>query len=210
LGWQSYPIELRLQGKTVLVVGLGQVGLGKAATLVEAKARVIGVDPAADVDPAELDGLEVRREPYHPKLLHEVSLAIAAGPPEINRRVVHDTRLAGVWVCSVSEPDQGDFILPAVWRSGPLVLTVSTSGASPALAALLRDRAAEALGPAAVGLAALLGELRPLVLERVSNPEARRRIFREWADPSWLALWSEHGSDKLRLALMQRIEDERP
>jgi precorrin-2 dehydrogenase / sirohydrochlorin ferrochelatase len=88
------------------------------------------------------------------------------------------------------------------------VLTVSTSGASPALARVLRDRAAEALGPAAAGLVELLAELRPLVLYRLADPLARRRIFRDWAHPRWLLLWLEQGPDAVHRALRQRIDDE--
>ena len=206
----AYPIELDLNGRTVLVVGLGPVGRRKAAGLKEAGARVIGVDPAADrLDPAALEGIEVRGEAYHAEHLRGVSLAIAAAPPEVNRRVVADARRAGVWGCSTSDPGAGDFTVPAVWRSGPLVLTVSTSGASPALAAALRDRAAEALGPAAAGLATVLAELRPVVLARLDDPAARRRILAEWADPRWLALWTEQGPDAVRRALEQRLEEER-
>jgi siroheme synthase (precorrin-2 oxidase/ferrochelatase) len=112
-----------------------------------------------------------------------------------------------VWCCSASDPGEGDFTVPAVWRSGSLVLTVSTTGASPALAAALRDRAAEALGPAAAGLAALLAELRPLVLASVDDPDARRRILAEWGDPRWLALWAEQGPEAVRRALEQRLEE---
>jgi siroheme synthase-like protein len=133
---------------------------------------------------------------------------IAAGPEEVNRKVVEDARRLGAWVSSASDPEAGDFTLPAVWRSGPLLLTVSTSGASPALARALRDRLAEALGPAPAGLAEILAELRPLVLERVADPSARRRIFRDWAHPRWLSLWLEQGPDAVRQALRQRIEDE--
>lgn len=203
----GYPIELKLEGKSVLVVGLGAIGRRKAAALVEAGARVVGVDPAArGSDPEVPAGVEVRAEPYAPGQLAGMSLVIAAGPPELNRRVVADARRAGLWVGSASDPDEGDFTLPAVWKSGPLVLTVSTSGASPALAAALRDRAAEALGPAAAGLAALLAELRPVVMGRIANPEARRRVFRDWADPRWLALWVEEGPGRTRVALMQQVE----
>jgi siroheme synthase-like protein len=209
VGRRGYPIELDLQGKAALVVGLGPVGRRKAVALAEAGARVVAVDPAAKgLAPTVLPGVEVRPEPYHPNLLPGMSLVIAAGTRELNRRVVAEARRAGVWVCSTSEPDDGDFILPAVWRSGPVVLTVSTSGASPALAAALRDRAAEALGPAAAGLAVLLAELRPIVLKRVRSPESRRRVLRDWAEPRWLDLWAEQGPDQVRRALMQRIEDE--
>jgi siroheme synthase-like protein len=204
----AYPIELELSGRAVVVVGLGPVGRRKAAGLIEAGARVIGVDPAAEgINPEDLSGIEVRCEAYRAEHLRGASLAIAAAPPEVNRRVVADARRLGVWCCSASDPGEGDFTVPAVWRSGPLVLTVSTSGASPALAAALRDRAAEALGPAAAGLAALLAELRPLLLARIEDPSARRNILAEWGDPRWLALWAEQGPEAVRRALERRLEE---
>ncbi len=205
----GYPIELKMEGRTAVVVGLGPVGRRKAAALVAAGARVIGIDPAAGtLDRATLAGIEVVARPYQAEQLHGASLVIAAGPDEVNGQVVADARRIGAWVCSTSDPEAGDFLVPAVWTSGPLVLTVSTSGASPALAAALRDRAAQALGPAAAGLASLLAELRPLVLDRLTHPLTRRRIFQDWADPRWLSLWTEQGPDAVRQELMQRIDDE--
>jgi siroheme synthase-like protein len=200
----AYPIELDLRGRTVLVVGLGTVGRRKAAGLVASGARVIGVDPAPNDAPA---GVEIRAAPYHPDLLDGVRLVIASAPPAVNRQVVEDARKMGIWVSSASDPDEGDFTLPAVWRSGPLVLTVSTSGASPALASALRDRAAEALGTEAGGLTALLAELRPEVLTRLADhPEARRRLLAGWADPRWLDLWRTDGPEAVRRVLMEAIE----
>ena len=206
----GYPIELKLKGRTAVVVGLGAVGRHKAAALVAAGARVIGVDPAAgELDPATLAGIEVVVQPYQAEQLNGASLVIAAGPAEVNGRIVVDARRIGAWVCSTSDPEAGDFTVPAVWTSGSLLLTVSTSGASPALAATLRDRAAQALGPAAAGLASLLAELRPVVLNRLAADSlTRRRIFQEWADPRWLSLWTEQGSDAVREELMRRIEEE--
>src|SRR5262245_26075473 len=203
----SYPIELRLKGRTVLVVGLGTVGRRRAEALVETGARVIGIDPSAgSLDHTSIAGLEVIAEPYRADHLRGASLAIAAGPHEVNSQVVADARKLGVWVSSASDPEASDFIIPAVWRSGPLVLTVSTSGASPALAAVLRDRAAEALGPAAAELAALLAEFRPVVLNRLPDPEARSRVLNEWANPRWLKLWGEPGPDAVRCELHKQLE----
>jgi siroheme synthase (precorrin-2 oxidase/ferrochelatase) len=82
-----------------------------------------------------------------------------------------------------------------------LTLTVSTSGASPALATALRDRAARALGPSAGSLAAILAELRPEVLARVADPVARRRMLAEAADPRWLDLHETEGAEATRRAL---------
>jgi len=201
----GYPIELDLRGRTALVVGLGAVGRRKAAGLLAAGARVVGVDPAAG-DSGVPDGVDLRTEPYRADHLVGASLAFAAGPPGVNERVVADARAAGVWVNSASDPGAGDFAVPAVWRDGGLTLTVSTTGASPALAAALRDRAAGALGPAAAGLAATLAGLRPVVFARLSDPRARRSVLADWADPRWLALFAEGGADAVRRELDRRLD----
>jgi siroheme synthase-like protein len=159
---------------------------------------VVGVDPAPG--PGVPDGVEVLAEPYRAGHIRECGarLVFAAATPEVNRLVVADGRAADVWVNSATDPTAGDFIVPAVWRAGALTLTVSTTGASPALAAALRDRAAEALGPAAAGLAATLAALRPVVLARLDDPEARRRVLADWADPRWLALFEAGGPEAVR------------
>ncbi len=198
----AYPIELDLRGRRVVVVGLGPVGRRKAAGLVEAEARVVGVDPAATGD---LAGVEVVAESYRAEHLTGASLVIAAATEEVNRQVVLDAKRLGVWVNSASEPVSGDFAIPATWRDGPLSLTVSTSGASPTLAATLRDRAASALGSASAVLAKLLMEVRPEVLETIADPEARRRALTEAADPRWLDLIEREGVEAARRAIREAI-----
>src|SRR5262245_47798519 len=131
---QAYPIEINLAGRRVLVVGLGRVGRRKAAGLAAAGASVLGGDPAPPPAGGRPEGGEVRPERYRSVHLRGATLAFAAGPPAVNRRVVADARRAHVWVNSASDPASGDFALPAVWRDGPLTLAVSTGGASPALA----------------------------------------------------------------------------
>jgi precorrin-2 dehydrogenase / sirohydrochlorin ferrochelatase len=202
----GYPIELDLSGRTALVVGLGSVGRRKAAGLLAAGARVVGVDPAAELAGVSPE-VERRAEPYRAEHLRGACLAFAAGPPEVNRRVVADAKEAGVWVSSASDPSSGDFIVPAVWRDGVLTLTISTAGASPALAAALRDRAAGAIGRMS-GLASALAELRPLVHARLADPMARRRVLADWADPRWLDLWLSGGSDAVRRELDRRLDAE--
>jgi precorrin-2 dehydrogenase/sirohydrochlorin ferrochelatase len=206
----GYPIELELRGKRALVVGWGPVGRRKVAGLVAAGARVIVVDPDPAACVTDLPaGVEIRAESYRSEHLHGASLVFAAASAAVNRTVVADARRAGVWVGSASDPGEGDFTVPAVWREGPLTLTVSTSGASPALAAALRDRAARALGPAAAGLATLLAELRPEVLARLGHhPEARRRVLADWADPRWIDLWLAEGPEAVRRALGDRLDRE--
>lgn len=203
----GYSIELDLRGRIALVVGFGAVGRRKAAGLLAAGAGVIAVDPAGAVESA-FEGVELRVEAYRSEHLRGVSLVVAAGPGDVNMRVVADAKEAGVWVNSASDPSAGDFRVPAVWREGGVTLTVSTAGASPALASALRDRAAEALGGVAAGLAATLAELRPVVLARLLDPAARRRVLGEWGNPRWLALFKEGGAEAVRGELERRVDAE--
>src|SRR5262249_20428138 len=87
-------------------------------------------------------------------------------------------------------------------------LTVATSGLSPALAAALCDRTVEALRPAASGLTALLADLRPAVLECSGDPEVRRRILADWADPRWLELFAKGGDQAVRDELARLVARE--
>ncbi len=122
----GYPIELDLRGRRVLVVGLGKVGTRKASGLVEAGAHVLGIDPRHEV---AVPGVEHRPEPFRPEHLEGMSLAFAAATLEVNHEVVESARRMGIWVNAASEPEQGDFLVPACWRSGPVTLAVSTGGA---------------------------------------------------------------------------------
>ena len=85
-------------------------------------------------------------------------------------------------------------------------MTVSTSGASPALAAALRDRAVAALGQGAAELATLFAELRPEVKSRVPDAAIRRRIFAGWGDPRWLECLASRGAEATVEALRGEYE----
>lgn len=200
-----YPIELDLAGRRVLVVGLGAVGLRRARGLADAGARVVGVDPRS-ADLAALNGVEVLAEAYRHAHLEGMVLVIAAATVEVNRRVVEDARERGIWVNCASEPDRGDFRVPAVWREGGVTLTVSTDGASPGLSRALRDRAAVAIGREGVALAAIVGEFRGDLIRRVADRRARREVLCRLGDAHWLDLCARDGPEAVRAAMRRLVE----
>ena len=71
----------------------------------------------------------------------------ATDDPAVNRAVFDDGEAAGVWVNSADDPASCSFTLPAVVRRGPIMVTVSTGGHSPALASWLRTHVERELGP---------------------------------------------------------------
>ena len=205
----GYPIELKMEGRTVVVVGLGPVGRHKAAALVAAGARVIGVDPAAgNLELATLAGIEVVAQPYQAEQLHGASLVIAAGPTEVNGQVVADARRIGAWVCSTSDPEAGGFHRSRGLDVGPTgadgIDFGSQSGTGRG-AARPGGRGAGA-GRGRAGNAA--GRASP------PGPRSPDRLACQATDlprlghPRWLSLWTEQGPDAVRQALWRRIEDE--
>lgn len=208
----SYLIDWNVADRLSVVVGLGRVGQRRAANLLEAGARVLAIDPAASHPRfPRPSGVSILAEPYHPDHLEHPpggdrpSLVFAAATPDINRLVVADSLRLALPVCSATDPPSGNFTLPAVWRSNALTLAVSTSGASPALARALRDQLANTLGPLPGQFAALLAEIRPIVLQTLPNPSSRRRLMLSWADPSWLHLLASTGPEATRNALLEDL-----
>ena len=120
----------------------------------------------------ELADVEWIRGEYSSAHLDGVTLAFAAGPRNVNARVVADARARGIWVGSASDSTTGDFILPAVRHAGRIQIAVSTAGASPRVAAAVAESLVHALPAVWEYHVDLLAELRDEV--RATVPQNKR------------------------------------
>ncbi len=163
-----YPVCLNLAGRLCVIVGGGRVAERKAGGLLAAGAALRLVSPEATDDLRALAGqnkLEWLRKHYDPADLEGAFLVFAAtNDSGVQERILVDARAAGLPVNSADSPEDCDFQVPAVVRRGDLLLTVSTSGASPALSALVRRRLEAEFGGEYALLAALLRAARAQVL----------------------------------------------
>jgi len=156
----SYPVNLDVAGRSVLVVGGGHVAARKAAGLLAAGARVTVVAPQAVAEIADDPSIVWLARPYRNSDLAGRWLAVTAtDDAEVNRAVAADGEQARVWVNSADDPANCAFTLPAVTRHGDVLVTVSTAGRSPALAGWLRTRFGYQLDGVGV-LLELLAEVR--------------------------------------------------
>jgi siroheme synthase-like protein len=156
-----YPVGLIVQGRRCLVVGGGRVAAGKVRQLVACGAMVHVIAPDVDGSITADAHVAVERRPYERGDVAGHRLVITAtNDPAVNRAVHDDAEAAGIWVNSADDPANCTFTLPAVSRRGPLTVAVSTGGRSPALAAWLRRRFDDELGPEYEVLADLLASER--------------------------------------------------
>lgn len=164
VGDPLYPVNLRLAGKAVLVVGAGVVAAGKISGLLDARAvvTVVSIDAVADVVVLAATGaVTLERRPYAAGEAAAYRLVVAAtGDPAVNQAVHDDAEAAGVWVNAADDPARCSFTMPARVRRGDLMLTISTGGRSPALASWLRAQLAEQVGPEYETLLDLLADER--------------------------------------------------
>lgn len=161
----AYPVALDLHGVPVLVVGAGPIAAHKADGLAAAGAivQVVAPDVSAAMEAAVIDGrvAGVGRRPFRPSDLDGVRLVVTAtGVPRVDAAVAAAADAAGIWVNAADQSDDCTFILPAIARNGPLTVSVSTDGSSPALAGRLRDCAAGLLTDDVVELAGRLSAER--------------------------------------------------
>jgi len=193
-----FPLFLDMTGRLAVVVGGGPVGRRKAAAALAAGAqvRLLCLEPRPVGETHA--GLDWITEPYAQHHLDGAALVFAAGPPELNARVVADARTLGVWVNSANDPAASDFLVPSTLRRGDFVLAVGTGGAAPALARAVRQQLEEQFDEAFGQWVALLAELRPLVLSSVTDGERRRVLFERWCRPEWLERLRRHGVDAVR------------
>lgn len=184
----DYPVCLRLEGRSVLLVGGGTIAEGRALALVEAGARLRVVSPEATptVQRLAAEGrLEWLRRPYQAGDVRGHSLVLAAADdPAVGPRVTAEARALGIWVNTADEPELCDFTLPSVERRGPITLAVSTAGLAPALARHLRRELGARVARHHVWLARLSGCLR----SRLPRGQERQRLLKRLVEGDFGAM----------------------
>ena len=135
----QFPVNLNLHGRPVLVVGGGRIAYRKVEQLLMADAEVTVLSPMFVDEFHSLPVTLVQRE-YASGDIDAFRLVITAtGNTPVNQQIYDECEAKGIWINSADDPDRCAFTLPAALRRGDLMVTVSTGGASPALASWLRS-----------------------------------------------------------------------
>jgi precorrin-2 dehydrogenase/sirohydrochlorin ferrochelatase len=200
-----YPIHLDIQNRPCLVVGGGSVGTRKVETLLGCGARVTVVSPVTSeqlYQLREMGRIELKERSYQTGDLKGMFLVIgAADDEELNRQISIDAE-ANNMLCNIADrPEVCNFILPSVVQRGDLVITISTSGKSPALAKKLRKTLETQFGAEYAELLLLMGAIRKKLLTRAHGPEAHKKLFEQLTNGELLELLQAGKSEEINSLL---------
>jgi siroheme synthase-like protein len=168
------PVMLNVRGKRAVIVGGGAVAARRAASLLEAGAKVTVIAPEMDgAMPVNEDLTRVRRGYEAGDLAGAMLVVVATSDGAVNEQVAKDGRAAGVLVNRADDPAGGDFTVPAHETMGPITVAVTTNGISARAAATIRDQMIAAIDPDWPILLRTVEPYRRIIQQ--NEPEASRR-----------------------------------
>ncbi|HXB65197.1 MAG TPA: bifunctional precorrin-2 dehydrogenase/sirohydrochlorin ferrochelatase [Solirubrobacteraceae bacterium] len=177
-----YIACLKLKGRRCVVIGGGEIGLEKVEGLLACSGAVTLIAPRAVPQLQELAAEGSirweRREYAGAGDLEGVFLAIAAtDDTDVNIHVWGDAERRAMLVNVVDVPPLCNFILPAIVRTGPLAVAISTAGASPALAKRMKREIGELFGEPYAQLAVMLNDARGWAKATLPTYQDRKEFF---------------------------------
>ena len=208
-----YIACLKLKGRRCAVVGGGDIGLEKVEGLLACDGDVTLIAPAAHPALEELaaeGSIRWERRTYQGAAdLEGVFMVIAAtDDSEVNIAVYEDAERRAMLVNVVDVPPLCNFILPAIVRTGPLAIAISTAGASPALAKRMKREVADLFGEEYARLAVILNGARGWAKSTLPTYQDRKAFFEGIVngDPDPIALVRE-GREADLLALIEAAKE---
>jgi siroheme synthase-like protein len=192
-----YIACLKLTGRRCLVVGGGDIGLEKVEGLLACGGDVTLIAPVAHPELEDLareGSIEWHRRAY-------------AGPEDLEA-VFDDAEQRAMLVNIVDVPPLCNFILPAIVRTGPLAIAISTAGASPALAKRMKREVSDLFGEEYARLAVILNDARGWAKGTLPTYQDRKEFFEGIVngDPDPIALLRE-GQETAVLAIVESAKE---
>jgi precorrin-2 dehydrogenase len=176
-----YIACLKLSGRRCVVVGGGEIGLEKVEGLLACGGDVVLIAPEAVPALQELareGSIAWERRAYRPADLEGSFMVIAStDDTDVNIGVYEDAERRAMLVNVVDVPPLCNFILPAIVRTGPLAIAISTAGASPALAKRMKAEVSELFGEEYAQLAVLLNDARGWAKGTLPTYQDRKAFF---------------------------------
>ena len=199
-----YPIFLDIKDKDCLVVGGGPVGARKAATLKKcgANVKVISDHFSPWFDRLNISSVCLEKKKYEKADVNGMFFVFAAtNNAGLNQQIKDDASLFNI-LCNVADaPENSDFLLPSIVASGDLVVAISTSGSSPAMAKKIRQDLENYFGPEYAQFLSLMGNIRKRLLSSGHAPDENKAIFHTLIENKVLELIKANDEIKINAVL---------
>jgi precorrin-2 dehydrogenase len=182
-------VDLKLDGKTVVVVGGGAESYRKTQSFLDSGATIwviskdfsegitkLGVEKKVDLLKTEVKDAKSFVDSLSPK--PDVLLAVT-NDATLNFELVNAAKVFGCMVYAVDNPSLSDFILPAIAKIGDVKVAVSTGGKSPAMAHVLRERIEKLVTPQDLLEIELQANMRGTIKESITDAKERGKVLCE-------------------------------
>jgi siroheme synthase-like protein len=206
-----FPVYLNLTGKRVVVIGGGEVAERKIASLSGSGAVITVISPTLTpnlLTLAKSNGIAWHKRSYTRGDAAGATLVFSAtDDPKISREVWEEATNERILINTADQPALCEFIMPAVVRRGDLAVAISTGGASPALAATLRQTLSELFGPEYEELLEMLSEARGEIQRRFQHENDRKALHYRILESNLIGLLQQQDREGADRLLKKIIED---
>ncbi len=194
-----YPIFLDIKRKPCVVIGGGNVAERKVLSLLDAGARVLVISP--ELTPALKKLASKKKIGYCPKSYERGDLKgfflaySATNNSRVNKAVFKEAKEQAVLLNVVDVPELCNFIVPAVVDRGDLLIAISTSGKSPAMAKKIRQQLEKEFGSEYGVFLGIMGKVRDKLLTISKESDKNKKIFENIVNSPMLE-WIRQGRKK--------------
>ncbi len=201
-----YPVYLDVKGKKCVIIGGGKVAYRKACSLKDAGADVTVISPDICPELSKEKGLMLINKSYDESCLDGAMLVIAATDnEEVNKKVSSDAGKRNIIINVVDRPELCSFIVPSTVNRGDLCISISTGGASPALAKNIRKELEGVFGSEYAEYTNLLTKMRDIAISDVKDDAKRRKILQRLAEKDILEIVKTKGTEEAEAKMREII-----
>ncbi|MGZ8199299.1 MAG: siroheme synthase CysG [Methylosarcina sp.] len=201
-----FPIFLKLKDQDCLVVGAGDIAARKIELLSRAGAKITVIAERISPTILAMQGshrLKILQKPFSPEDIQGCRLVVSATDhTEINEWVAKTATQQNIPVNVVDNPELCSFIFPAIIDRSPIIAAITSGGAAPVLARLLRAKMETLITPSYGRLAQLAEKYRHEVKCHIGQG-SQRRIFWETVFQGSIAELIFSGKEKEAEQLLQ-------
>lgn len=174
-----FPMFIELEGKTVLIVGGGQVARRKLEKLLPYGAHITVAAPRIDSALIKLGADKYINASFSADMLNDADIVIAATDDHaVNREISALCRERKIPVNVVDDKELCSFIFPALVKRGNMSIGISTGGASPSAAIWAKERISAMLPDELDSILVYLESLRPVIMDLTESEAERQTLFK--------------------------------